>query len=60
MRGPTFNDLMNAHQRDLKRIYRMNSSQMEQSVRKHLDGANSTERREVYEKVFGENNKRDA
>lgn len=52
MGKPTYNDLMNAPQKDIKRIYKLNDRQMEQAVRKHMDGANNAERRGLYQTVF--------
>jgi len=60
MGKPTYNDIMQAHQRDLKRVYKLDDRQLEMAVRRHMDGANHQERREFYEKVYGEKNKRDA
>lgn len=51
-----WNDLMQGHQDDLKRIYKVNDRQLEQAVRRHLDGSSPKDRREVYENVY--NNKR--
>jgi hypothetical protein len=53
MSKPTWNDLHEAPQQDLKRIYKLNDRQLEQQVRRHWDGANMTERRKLYEKVYG-------
>lgn len=53
MSKPTWNDLHEAPQKDLKRIYKLNDRQLEQQVRRHWDGANMTERRKLYEKVYG-------
>lgn len=48
----TWNDIKNGSQKDLKRIYKVNDRQLEMSVRKHLDGANSKERREAYQQFY--------
>ena len=48
----TWNDINNASQTELKKTYKLDSRQMEQAVRKHLDGANATERRDVYNKFY--------
>lgn len=52
MGKPTYNDIINGHQKDLKRIYKLSDRQMEQAVRKHMDGANNAERRNLYQTVF--------
>lgn len=53
MRGkPTWNDLQEAPQADLKRVYKLNDRQLEQQVRRHWDGAGMVERRKLYEKVY--------
>ena len=58
-KGPTFNDLLNGHQSDLKRVYKMTDRQLEQSVRKHIDGMRpGAEMRGFYEKVYSNKNKR--
>lgn len=49
---PTWNDLQNAHQSDLKRIYKLSDRQLEQQVRRHWDGSNPVEKRELYKTVF--------
>lgn len=53
---PTWNDLHSATQHELKKTYKLDSRGLEQAIRRHLDGANATERRQVYGEVF---NKRD-
>jgi hypothetical protein len=55
---PTFNDLLNAPQSDLKRVYKLDSQQLEIRVRRELDGANSQERRGFYQQVFTDKGKR--
>lgn len=57
MGNPTYNDIMNGHQKDIKRVYKLTDSQMEQAVRKQMDGANHTERREFYQKVYSNKGK---
>lgn len=49
----TWNDLFEAHQSELKKTYKLNDKQFEGQVRRHMDGANSQERRKFYEKVYG-------
>lgn len=48
----TWNDLQNASQKELKKTYKLNNREMEKAVRQHLDGANTQERREVYQNFF--------
>lgn len=48
----TWNDLHNATQQDLRRVYKLNDKQLENAVRAHYDGANASERRELYETVY--------
>lgn len=48
----TWNDLHEATFKDIKRVYKLNDQQLEQSVRKHMDGANASERRGLYETVW--------
>lgn len=49
----TWNDITSATQSELKKSYKMNDRQLEQSLRKHLDGANHVERRQVYQELYG-------
>lgn len=51
-------ELTNSHSSDLKKKYRINDRQLEQSVRQHLDGASVNERREFYKDVWDSKNKR--
>ena len=48
----TWNDLHNASFRELKKTYKLNDMQLENQVRKHMDGANANERRELYKTVW--------
>lgn len=48
----TWNDLKNATPAELKKTYKLNDTQLEHQVRKHMDGANHTERRQLYETVW--------
>lgn len=52
MNKVTWNDLHNATPKELKSKYKLNDRQLEQQVRKHMDGANSSERRDLYRKVW--------
>ena len=49
----SWNDLHNATQGELKKTYKLNSRQLENAVRRHLDGANASERRKVYQDFYG-------
>lgn len=49
----TWRDIHDATLPELKKSYKMNDRQVEQSLRKHLDGSNATEKRELYEKLYG-------
>lgn len=48
----TWNDLHSGSQEELKKTYKLSDRQMERAVRRHMDGANSGERRQLYETVF--------
>ena len=48
----TWNDLKNATPTELKKTYKLNDCQLENQVRRHMDGANSAERRKLYETVW--------
>ncbi len=54
----TYGDLFNATFKDLKKTYKLNDRQLEQGVRKHLDGATAKERREMYGQVWNPEHKR--
>ena len=54
----TYNDLKEATQADLRRVYKLNDRTLEHAVRSHLDGANAVERRQTYETVYSNKNKR--
>jgi len=49
----TWNDLYDATQNELKKTYKLSDRQLEQHVRKHMDGADAKERRNLYESVYG-------
>lgn len=51
-----WNDITNYHQEEVKKKYKLDARGLEQQLRRHLDGANPSERREVYEQMY--NNKR--
>lgn len=49
----TWSDLHSATHHELKKTYKLTDRQLEHAVRKHWDGANSQERRKLYENVYG-------
>jgi hypothetical protein len=54
----TWNDLHSATFKELKKTYRLNDMQLENHVRKHMDGANPQERRDLYKTVWDKKNDR--
>jgi hypothetical protein len=54
----TWNDIYSATPKELKKTYKLNDRQLETHVRRHLDGANANERRNVYESLYSTKNKR--
>lgn len=52
MKKVTWNDLHEATFRELKKTYKLSDMQLEQSVRRHMDGANPQERRDLYKTVW--------
>jgi len=55
MRGKgkvTWHDIHTATFNELKKTYGLNDRQLEQQVRSHLDGANSEERRHIYDITY--------
>lgn len=48
----TWNDLQCGTFKELKKIYKLNDTQLENQVRRHMDGANPQERRDLYKKVW--------
>jgi len=48
----TWNDLNSATQQELRKTYKLNDRQLEIQVRHHLDGANASDRRRMYETVY--------
>jgi hypothetical protein len=54
----TWNDLFSATSQELKKTYKLNDGQLEMQVRKHWDGANTAERRKLYEDVYSSKNKK--
>jgi hypothetical protein len=57
MTNPTWNDLHSATFKELKKTYKLNDMQLENSVRRHMDGANPAERRELYKAVWDKKDK---
>lgn len=53
----TWNDIQNGTQKELKKTYKLDSRQMETQVRRHLEGANAKERRQVYQNFFSRRDK---
>ena len=49
----TWNNLHEATQQEIRKIYKVNDKQLEHAVRGHLDGANAKERREFYNQFYG-------
>lgn len=52
MKKVTWGDLHNATFRELKTKYKLNDTQLEHQVRRHLDGASASERRDLYKTVY--------
>jgi hypothetical protein len=57
MGKPTYLDLVNVPQSELKRVYKIDSKQLEVRVRRELDGASASERRGFYQHVFTDKGK---
>jgi len=53
----TFQDLYSATPKELKKTYKLTDRQLEQQVRRHLDGANAEERRSLYEATYSTRHK---
>jgi hypothetical protein len=52
MKKVTWNDLYEATPKELIRAYKLIGNQLEVQVRRHLDGSNSKERRDLYDQLF--------
>lgn len=52
MKKVTWNDLHDATPNELKSKYKLNDRQLENQVRRHMDGANQQERRDLYKKIW--------
>lgn len=48
----TWNDIQTATQSELKKTYKLTDRQLETSIRKHIEGANASERRNEYKKFY--------
>lgn len=46
-------DFYSATQDELRKTYKVNQRQLENSARSHLDGASESERREFYQQFYG-------
>ena len=57
-KGPTYNDIFNESPKELKKFYRLSERQLEQNVRKHLDGASQIQMRGLYEKIYDNKGKK--
>lgn len=57
MKKISWYDMHNMHSSEIKKKYKINDRQMEQGVRRHMDGANASERRELYGQVWNSKNK---
>lgn len=53
----SWNDLHNATQKELKQTYKLNDMQLENQVRKHMDGASMEQRKELYQTVYSKRDK---
>lgn len=49
---------MTVPQEDLKRVYKLDDRQLEQAVRRQMDGASHEERRDLYKSVYDAKGKR--
>lgn len=58
MKKVSWNDLHNLTSSEIKKKYKINDSQLEMGTRRHLDGANTQERRQFYETVYSSKWKR--
>jgi hypothetical protein len=48
----TWNDLHSATFKELKKTYKLDDRQLENQVRRHMDGADPKQRRELYQTVW--------
>lgn len=52
MKKVTWNDLHEATHHEIKKTYKLTDRQLERQIRRHWDGANTQERRELYNTVY--------
>jgi len=52
MKKLSWNEITSYSGKELKAHYKLNDRQIEQKMRHHLDGANSSERRQVYQQLW--------
>lgn len=48
----TWSDIHDGTFKELKKTYKLDDRQLEVQVRRHIDGANANERRELYKTVW--------
>jgi len=48
----TWNDLHSATHNELKKTYKLNDTQLELQVRRHMDGATMEQRKDLYKTVW--------
>ncbi|HEY2811750.1 MAG TPA: hypothetical protein VGJ00_10240 [Rhabdochlamydiaceae bacterium] len=53
----SWNDLFSATFKELKKTYKLSDRALEQAVGKHLDGANASEKRQMYHTVWDKRDK---
>lgn len=54
----SWHDLHNYSSQEIKKKYKLNDRQLEQSVRRHMDGASRDEREGLYKDVWDSKNKK--
>lgn len=54
----SYYELKNMHSSELKKKYKINDRQLEQSARRHMDGASREERSQFYKEVWDSKDKR--
>jgi len=57
-KDPTYNDIMQECPKALKKFYRLSERQLEQGVRKHLDGASQAKMNDIYQKIYDHKGKK--
>ena len=53
----TWSDLFSGTFTELKKTYKLDDKNLEKQVRRHMDGANAQERRELYKTVWDKKDK---